>query len=171
MSRKNFCQEVQCPFWDAKNLGCDRFTAAYQCPIRKELPPDVYDSERKFTDSYATQYALYWDYRCLPFERLEARLVSFLISDRHYQQLAYLSELDDPETFKLRRRIDSGRFVRKARIRAASAEEVRRLVREAGQSWHLLQFEEPNTCVFMFPLADFPSFENWLDTWEDVGDE
>ena len=172
MSRENFCQKVQCPFWNPKSLGCDRFTTAYQCPIRKELPPDTYNTERKaFTDSYATQYALYWDDRCLPFDRLEGKLMSFLIGDRHYQQLAYLSEFEDPSTYTLRRRIDPGIVTRKAKIRVSSSAEAWKLVRKSSSTWSLIEFEEPNTCVFMFPLGDFLSFESWLDTWEVVGHE
>jgi len=172
MSRENFCHKVDCPFWNSRNSSCDRFLTAYQCPIRKELPPDTYDPELKsVTDSYATQHALYWDDRCLPFDRLEGKLMSFLIGDRHYQQLAYLSEFDDPSTYTLRRRIDPGIVTRKAKIRVSSSAEAWKLVREASSTWYLIKFEEPNTCVFMFPLADLPSFEGWLNTWEVVDDE
>lgn len=159
MSRKNFCQEVQCPFWDAKNLGCDRFTTAYQCPIRKELPPDVYDSERKFTDSYATQYALYWDEKCPSFDDLERKLVDFLTGDRHYQQLVYLSERD--ETFKVRRRIDKGWFLRKARVKPSYRCRSSLMV-----GWSLCYFED-SLPVFHFPVADFIMFEKWLEFWEE----
>ena len=172
MSRENFCHKVDCPFWNSRNSSCDRFTTAHQCPIWKELPPDTYDPKLKsITDSYATQYALYWDDRCLPFDRLEGKLMSFLIGDRHYQQLAYLSKFEDPSTYTLRRRIDSGVFFRAVKIKPSLVRDIRDRVASVCRSWYVANIKDPNICTIAFPVQDFVLFESCLEAWEEVSDE
>lgn len=169
MSRENFCQKVQCPFWNPRNSSCDRFLTAHNCPIAEDLPPRVWDNERGVvSDSYVTQYALSWDDRCIPFEQLKSRLTWFLLNDKHYQQVVYLSESGDTE---IRRRVDSGTFFRTLKIKSAYLPVTRELIHEVNPSWSLVKIDSFNLCTFSFPVADLLLFDEYIEDLEAVGDE
>lgn len=169
MSRVNFCEQVQCPFWSEKGHGCERFATAHHCPLSKDLPPDIWH-EGCLIDSHVTPYALSWSEECLPFEQLEAKLTWFLLCDRHYQQLVYLSESDQLDV-QLPRRVDSGIFFRVVKVLPRLMPIVRDLLKENFPGWFLAKIEGESICTFRFPSADLIQFESYIKTLEEESED